>query len=210
MEGRREFIKKIAGLFSGATILAGMISPILKPLYGREREPLFSAGNMGNIKTLSGRKLQVTPLSSFGVMGQTGIQVDKNEWHLEIHSKRGNFISYSYEEILKLPSFEKEVLLDCPGFFQNNGLWRGFSLGSILNERGMAEGIEKVEISGLNGKKPRALEFSIEPILSDRVFLAYGVNRETLPARHGFPLRVVAKGYAGSRWVKYVNKITLI
>ncbi len=49
----------------------------------------------------------------------------------------------------------------------------------------------------------------MEDVISNRVFLAYQVNGEVLPRRHGFPLRVVAEGYYGYDWVKYVRKITV-
>jgi len=39
------------------------------------------------------------------------------------------------------------------------------------------------------------------------VFLAFEVNGEKLPQKHGFPLRIVAEDYYGSDWVKYVYKI---
>jgi sulfoxide reductase catalytic subunit YedY len=39
------------------------------------------------------------------------------------------------------------------------------------------------------------------------VFLAYQVNGQALPKKHGFPLRVVAEGYYGGDWVKYVYKV---
>jgi sulfoxide reductase catalytic subunit YedY len=48
----------------------------------------------------------------------------------------------------------------------------------------------------------------VEDVLSDRVFLAYGVNGKPLPERHGFPLRLVAEGYYGYDWIKYVYRIT--
>jgi sulfoxide reductase catalytic subunit YedY len=41
------------------------------------------------------------------------------------------------------------------------------------------------------------------------VFLATHVNGTVLPRKHGFPLRVVAEGYYGSEWVKYVGKLTV-
>jgi sulfoxide reductase catalytic subunit YedY len=48
----------------------------------------------------------------------------------------------------------------------------------------------------------------MEDILSDKVFLAFGVNGEDLPRKHGFPLRVVAEDYYGYDWVKYVYRVT--
>ena len=51
--------------------------------------------------------------------------------------------------------------------------------------------------------------FPAEDVLSNKVFLAYGVNGETLPKKHGFPLRIVAKDYCGFNWLKYVYKVKL-
>jgi DMSO/TMAO reductase YedYZ molybdopterin-dependent catalytic subunit len=50
-------------------------------------------------------------------------------------------------------------------------------------------------------------KFPMAEVLSDRVFLAYRVNGKALPIRHGFPLRVVAEGYYGSNWIKYVGRM---
>ena len=217
MEDRRQFIKKITSLFSGITILSGILPPFLKSLFGKESNILLSGGYMDrdSLKAVSqndiaSRRVHVTPLRSFGVMGVTDIKVAKDEWNLEIKSREGNLIKYSYDDILRLPPVEKEVVLTCPGFFENYGLWKGFSLGSLLREKGAAEKINKVEISGLNGRKDISYKFPLKSVLNDRVFLAYGVNRETLPMRNGFPLRAVAQGYYGSHWIKYVNRVTMV
>jgi hypothetical protein len=50
-------------------------------------------------------------------------------------------------------------------------------------------------------------QFPIEDVLTDEVFLAYGVNEEPLPRKHEFPLRFVGEGYYGFNWVKYVYKM---
>ena len=216
MENRRQFIKRLTGLFSGMTILSGFLPPFLKSLYGRESNALLAGGYMDkdSMKAVSSRhvtsrRVKVTPLRSFGLMGETGIKIVKDEWDLEINSKKENLLKYTYDEILRLPSFEKMEALECPGFFTNHGLWKGFSLGSILGENNLFEGTKEVEISGLNKKKITSFKFPIKSILNDHIFLAYGVNRETLPMRNGFPLRVVAHNYPGGYWIKYVNKVTL-
>jgi sulfoxide reductase catalytic subunit YedY len=48
----------------------------------------------------------------------------------------------------------------------------------------------------------------VNEAFSNMVFMAYQVNGETLPVKHGFPLRVVAEGHYGYEWVKYVCRIT--
>ncbi|MBC8394607.1 MAG: molybdopterin-dependent oxidoreductase [Deltaproteobacteria bacterium] len=67
---------------------------------------------------------------------------------------------------------------------------------------------EPVAIDARKRRKYGKIErWPIEDILSNKVFLAYGVNGETLPKKHGFPLRVVAEGNYGSDWIKYVYKV---
>ena len=216
MENRRQFIKKLTSLFSGVTILSGILPPFLKSLYGKESEIMptgeyLDENSLENASSrrFASRRVIVTPLNSFGMMGETRIKVVKDEWNLEIKNSKGELIRYTYEDILRLPPIEKAVVLKCPGFFENYGLWKGFSLGSILKEKGFIEGVKKVEISGLNRKKDKSYKFPVKTVLNDRLFLSYEVNRKILPMRHGFPLRLVAEKYPGGHWIKYVNKITL-
>jgi sulfoxide reductase catalytic subunit YedY len=99
--------------------------------------------------------------------------------------------------------------LICPGFFAYHARWKGVSVADLLE---MAGGLKpdatRVSFSGPQGTSEKTESFPIEDILSGKVFLAYRVNGRKLPGKHGFPLRVVAEGYYGGDWVKYVCKIT--
>ncbi|UCD32648.1 MAG: molybdopterin-dependent oxidoreductase [Desulfobacterales bacterium] len=61
-------------------------------------------------------------------------------------------------------------------------------------------GITHVTFSGPKKRYEKVERFPIEDVFSSKVFLAYGVNGEALPQKHGFPLRVVAEGYYGDFW----------
>ncbi len=49
--------------------------------------------------------------------------------------------------------------------------------------------------------------FPITEIVSNQVFLAYQVNGQVLPRKHGFPLRAVVEDHYGSEWIKFVHRI---
>jgi hypothetical protein len=46
--------------------------------------------------------------------------------------------------------------------------------------------------------------------LDSATLLAFEMNGDTLPIEHGFPLRVVAPGWAGDSWIKWVTSITVL
>jgi DMSO/TMAO reductase YedYZ molybdopterin-dependent catalytic subunit len=47
-------------------------------------------------------------------------------------------------------------------------------------------------------------------IASRAVFIAYGVNGEPLPEKHGFPMREVAEGRYGSPWTRYLYRLEAV
>jgi sulfoxide reductase catalytic subunit YedY len=162
-----------------------------------------------NPAVLDARNLGPTPLKNFRTMGDTHYNVDINVWRLEVTGRVGTHLGLAYSEILALESIERNVLLICRGFFANHGSWKGLSMGKLLEKAQIQTGVTHVTFSAPRGAGGNQATFPLADILSDRVFLAYGVNSVTLPQKHGFPLRLVAEGYRGSDWVKYVSRIRL-
>jgi DMSO/TMAO reductase YedYZ molybdopterin-dependent catalytic subunit len=77
----------------------------------------------------------------------------------------------------------------------------------LLKEAEIEKGVSSISFTALDGGYESTEKFSLEEVLSGKVFLAYGVNGEVLPEKHGFPLRMVADGHYGSRWRKFVGKV---
>ena len=50
----------------------------------------------------------------------------------------------------------------------------------------------------------------VKKALDGNTLLAYQMNGETLPVKHGFPLRVVAPGWASDSWVKWLTSIRVL
>lgn len=171
---------------------------------GTARETLIDK----NPAQLDTRHLAPTPLDGFGTMGLTDHQVKLEEWRLEIDGEVKRPLRLNYAELKAITPIERNVLLICPGFFANHGAWKGVSIRTLLNMAETNEGITHVTLRGPAGTYEKVERFTIEEVLSDRVFLAYEVNGERLPERHGFPLRTVAEGHYGYDWVKYVYKVT--
>jgi len=63
-----------------------------------------------------------------------------------------------------------------------------------------------LDVKGVYGKVVR---ISLKDIDRKRVFLAFRINGEPLPQKHGFPLRLVYEDAYGYDWVKYVEEIVI-
>jgi DMSO/TMAO reductase YedYZ molybdopterin-dependent catalytic subunit len=215
MNKRRQFLKVAAGFIANAYLLFGPLFSAVRWVYAKGEKIILPKGTKRNSliikdpKSLDTRNLETTPLRDFGTMGISDYEVNLSTWRLEVNGHVRKPLRLTYPEVVGLPGVEKNVLLICPGFFANHGRWKGISMKNLLNTAVVEKDVRRVTFSGPKGPYEKVESFPIEDVLADKVFLAYGVNGETLPKRHGFPLRVVAEGYYGSDWVKYVCKMTL-
>ena len=159
-----------------------------------------------NPAEIDNRNLEIDPLGKFGTMGPTDVDIDLKSYRLRITGAVKQPLSLSYDQILKYPSLTEVVLLICPGFFSNNGRWTGVSLRVLLQEAQVSKEAKYLDIRGANEKGIRIPLKDIDP---KRILLAYRVNGETLPQKHGFPLRLVYEDAYGYDWVKYVDEIVV-
>jgi sulfoxide reductase catalytic subunit YedY len=216
MKTRRQFIKFSLKFLSGLGMFFGAIGAWLEKVYAQTKRILVPRGTdlstlrNENPATLDTRNLEVLPLKEFETMGLTDHEVDLKSWRLLIDGNVAAPTRLTYSRILELPSIERKVLLVCPGIFTNHGNWKGISLMTVLNLARMKADTAHIIVAGPQGSYEKVEKFPIADIRSDKVFLAYQVNGERLPQKHGFPLRIVAEDYYGDEWVKYVYKIEAI
>jgi DMSO/TMAO reductase YedYZ molybdopterin-dependent catalytic subunit len=214
MKERREFLKTMVGALGAAgVLLTSPFSSFLRPLRGEERITILPKGTkresliQDNPQDLDTRNLELTPLKEFQTMGETDFKVDLKKWRLEVTGRVKKPLMLTYPQVLALPSTEKAVLLICPGFFANHGLWKGIRMEDLFKRVEAEKDATHIAFSFTGGPYARKEEFFMKEVLSGKVFLAYGVNGENLLVKHGFPLRGIAQGHFGSRWIKYVDKV---
>jgi DMSO/TMAO reductase YedYZ molybdopterin-dependent catalytic subunit len=203
MDGRRQFIKKVFGF----TAVFGIW---LSPLFRMVGSAYAQAQSLVAAVKSRATDAWATALDRFGTMGVVTYDADLKTWRLEISGNVKHPLKLTYDQLLEFPTVEKEVALVCPGFFINNGLWKGVSMKPLLEKAEVADDAAKVIITGHNGNWTKTEEFPIADILSNKVFFAHTVNGVTLPEKHGYPLRVVAEGRTGDDWVKYVYSMKVV
>ena len=210
---RRNFISKVIHCIAGIGLLLGPLSTFVQRAWAKTKRFILPKGTKmfslinRNPATLDTRNLEVIPLEDFGTMGLTEHPVILEQWRLEVTGAVKKPLKLSYDQLIELPSIERNVLLICPGIFTNHGRWKGISVKELLKMAGADPEIAYVSFRGPAGRNAKVERFRLDEIVSDKIFLAYQVNGKVLPAKHGYPLRVVAEDHYGFDWVKFVHKI---
>ena len=215
MNTRRRFFKISLDFITGMGLLLNpltswirlahaQIKKIILPKHTPLKELIHK-----NPARLDTRNLDVTPLEDFKTMGITDHKTDLHTWRLKVDGHVAVPLSLTYSQVLALPAIERDVLLICPGFFANHGRWKGISMTALLQKAKVTDHGTVVTFRGPEGIYEKAEAFPLKAVISNKIFLAYAMNGNPLPQKHGFPLRVVAEGHYGYMWVKYVHKVTV-
>jgi DMSO/TMAO reductase YedYZ molybdopterin-dependent catalytic subunit len=211
MDTRRHFMKLAFGGVLGGSFLLRSPYPVGHLSWATERKVLGKGTTRESLihenpAGLDTTNLPITPLEEFRTMGPTTRVVDLSRWRLEVSGQVKKPLILEYAQLTALPSIEREVLLICPGVFVNHGQWKGVSIKGLLQQADFDRTATRVVIEARNEKTAR---FPMGDTLADKIFLAYQVNGKVLPGRHGYPLRLVAEGYYGEDWIKYVDKVAV-
>jgi sulfite oxidase len=157
--------------------------------------------------------------------------VNINEWRLNVGGSVATPLSLTMEDLKKLPAAELIGVLECAGngraFYQptvpglqwvhgavGNARWRGVRLADVLKRAGLKPSARGVLFDGADVPLGTMPDFQrsipLEKALDPNTLLAYEMSGETLPVKHGFPLRVVVPGWAGDSWIKWVTSIRVL
>ena len=194
----------LAALGVPETVLAKIKKRILPP------DTDLRALTGENPEYLDAAQMPVTPLERFDTMGETDHEIDIATWRLRVTGKVSEELNLTYQELTALPKVEKKVLLICPGVFAYVGQYTGVSITGILEKAGADPEAGMVHVLGPRGERGTNKFYPMEDLKAGRVILAHRVNGATLPQKHGYPLRIVADGYYGHDWVKYVTEIRVL
>jgi DMSO/TMAO reductase YedYZ molybdopterin-dependent catalytic subunit len=147
--------------------------------------------------------LPITPVKELGITGHAP-DVDIAEYRLTVDGLVETPLTLTYEAILAYPAVSEVLLLICPSYFANNAEWTGVPMTTIMAEAGVKPEASEVTFYAIDGYQET---LSIEDAQQEGVLLAYAVNGQTLPAEHGYPLRLTVKGKFGAYWVKWLERI---
>ncbi len=159
----------------------------------------------------------ITPNSDFYRIDTALVipQVEVGTWRLDITGLVDRPFSLTYDELLGLDAVEEAVTLQCVsnevgGDLVDNAVWQGVPLAALLERAGVRG--DASQIVGRSVDRWTA-GFPTDIALDGRVALvAYAMNGEPLPTRHGFPARLVVAGLYGyvsaTKWLREIELTT--
>jgi len=139
----------------------------------------------------------------------TPVAVNINSYRLQIKGAVDKPLSLTFDEIKDMESVRKYIVLECPGFFTDEGYWTGVQVRKLLGSAGLKPDAAEVRFTSLDGGYSRSI--SIEDIFSNEgIMVAYNFNDMEFPEIHGYPLRLAAEGEPGYVWVKWLGEIEVL
>jgi len=225
------------GLLAGRDALAADARKLGIPLgpYG-ERSPFEKATRWTRESKTPETGSSFTPLqTSFGTLTPSSLHyerhhsgipaIDPAQHRLVIHGMVSRPLSLSMDEIKRLPSITRTLVLECGGnsgcewtapgaadVQRSYGLvscseWTGVPLAALLAEAGVRPGATWVIAEGADAcRMMRSI-----PIAKalDNSLLAYGQNGEAIRPSQGYPLRLINPGWEGNTNVKWLHSLRL-
>jgi DMSO/TMAO reductase YedYZ molybdopterin-dependent catalytic subunit len=174
----------------------------------------------------------ITPLDRFFVRCHTYTpQVNLRDWSLKIGGVVDHPITLTMADLKKLPRVELVGVLECAGngrsFYQprvagtqwafgsvGNGRWAGVRFRDVLHQAGIQDSAREILCDGADVPLAKMPDFQrtlpVAKALHPDTLLAYEMNGQALPVEHGFPLRVIAPGWAGDSWVKWLQQVEVL
>jgi DMSO/TMAO reductase YedYZ molybdopterin-dependent catalytic subunit len=138
-------------------------------------------------------------------------------WRLNVKGMVGTPLTFTYDELLAMPLFEQYVTIACVsnqvgGDLVGNALWTGVRLKDVLARAGVQPGATQIvgrSVDDFTVGFPTAWAMAPER----EPMIAVGMNREPLPAEHGFPARLMVPGLFGyvsaTKWLSSIELTTL-
>jgi DMSO/TMAO reductase YedYZ molybdopterin-dependent catalytic subunit len=137
----------------------------------------------------------------------TGYEPDKrisdlDAWRLRVWGEVDKELSLTYGELKAMGMSDTDAPLNCVLGFTDYRDWRGVPIADVLERAG-----PRGTFITVRDDRDFSASLSLDYVNTRKPILAWEANGEPLPREHGWPIRVVAPGKYGYKWVKWVTGI---
>ena len=167
----------------------------------------------------------ITPSSLFYTATHRGAfvpDIDPSEHRLMIHGMVDRPLTFTLDELKRLPFVSRIHFVECLGNRANpsaktvqetHGLtscaeWTGVPLSLLLKEAGVQSNASWIVAEGAEEVKGDS-SIPLAKAMDDCV-VCYGMNGEALRPQQGYPLRLMVPGFEGIYQIKYLRRIKVV
>ena len=220
---RREFIEKgaigalaLLGFFVGLSGLGNLLSSGPQASGGSQPIDLQDAPAIFRDPRLAGLVAsEVTPNDDFYrvAIDIFDPSVDVSSWSLMVDGLVSTPKSYSIQDIQSFPGATQYTTFECVSNKVNGNLisyakWGGVKISDILADAGGVQpGANYVVFYSVDGY---SVGIPLAKAMAPDSLLAYSMNDQTLPVKHGYPLRGVIPGLYGMMSAKWVRRMSVM
>lgn len=176
----------------------------------------------------------ITPNAVFFDRNQGAIprrRISLARWRLTVEGGVATPLTLTFDEIHRMPKAIAADTLECSGNGRSllaeksagnpwtiggvgNAVWGGVWLKDVLGKAGLKPYAGHVAFEGFDKPLGSAGVKFVRSIplakALSTTLLAYEMNGEPLPLKHGYPLRALALGWTGANCVKWLQRITVL
>jgi DMSO/TMAO reductase YedYZ molybdopterin-dependent catalytic subunit len=160
-----------------------------------------------------------------------GEKISLADWRLHVEGDVEEALNLTFDDICGMPKAIVANTLECSGNSRSlleekakgnpwtvggvgNAVWGGVWLRDVLARAKLNAGARHIAFEGFDKPLGSAqIQFirsiPLEKAISSTL-LAYEMNGEPLPLKHGYPLRALALGWTGANCVKWLSRITIL
>ena len=208
-------VLSVIGRFLGSATPAPATAQIPVPTPGSTVGPPPSGASFD----IAGISPLITPNADFYVIDTrlSTPQLDASTWSLKIHGMVNNEVTLNYQQLVAMPLVQQYVTLQCVsnevgGNLVSNAKWTGVNLNSVLAMAGVQPGATQLVGTSYDGWTCGFPTEHLQGAGKDAM-IAIQMNDAALPARHGYPARLIVPGLYGyvsaTKWLTDIELTTL-
>jgi DMSO/TMAO reductase YedYZ molybdopterin-dependent catalytic subunit len=140
------------------------------------------------------------------------VKLDEESWQLEVDGLFDNPRNLTLDDLRAYPSVTQTLTLGCisnrvGGDLIGTSNWTGVRLRDVLADLGIRPEAKELSVEAADGFFESV---TMQDLMDPRTLLVYGMNGQTLPVEHGFPLRIYIPNRYGMKQPKWISRITAI
>ena len=138
--------------------------------------------------------------------------IDRDDWELEVGGLFQNPRNLTLGDLMDYPAVTQTITLSCisnriGGDLIGTAHWTGLRLRDLLADLQLEPEAGALYLEGEDGFYETVVA---EDMMDERTLLVYGMNGETLPVEHGYPLRIYIPNRYGMKQPKWIVRMEAI